>query len=832
MESHLTVALVLVCVASTIALAAEAPLRVANWADAARNGWPVTGGVPLPRGEVTDLSEIALLSDGEPVAVQLAALAHWDNGSIKWVLVDFPADITAGEACDYSLRFGDGASSAAAAKEAPLTWERTDEGVAIDTGAIRATTGPRLIHELSLRKGDTWVQVMDAPGDLLVSGSGTRAGEFRSSLDPDPEIEVEEAGPQRICVRVKGWHRNEAGERFVAYVLRVHAFAGKPWLKVQHTFINSEFPEDALITGVGVEIPVGNASQVSYGGVTRPAAATGSLRQTDWNVRKVIHDGEIIPWDSPPESYLAVRTDAATVSCALRDMDHLYPKELAFSEDGLTVWMWPPSQGGFDLRREEQKQSEGWLQFKSDFPGLFEDWCDPGTAPSAGISAHRYRAAAKNNDRFVMAISNAYGLARTHEFWLNVQPPDVPEQHLAEVAACVREPLLPFADPHYMSATQAMGRFGWEDREGFPRSENYIRHKLDWLMHHQNEWHRWWGILDWGGTRSIYERYGNYEIPGEWWKYLGRHGWHNSEVEIPCYLMYEYLRTGERKYWHLFECTQRHQMDVDTIHLNLPEYEAADHEWKDRQWIRGGQHRHSYNHYSGGANTGHSWNEGLAWYYLLTGDRRALNTAIHVGEYSTGSPITPAPSVYERRVGAKNEFIRDSMLCYKNALTCYMITGDELWREVAMTWRRHFLDNPRYIDEARPTYQITTYMIHSLALDWNLFHHQEVADEIVRIARWHCDFIEEGYEERGLKYPFLACGLAWWITRDDELLSWPWYRYLEREAQSDTDTVQAPDDFMHGWFYEYGQLPFFLRACAEAGYTEANPPPRVELPEK
>ena len=36
--------------------------------------------------------------------------------------------------------------------------------------------------------------------------------------------------------------------------------------------------------------------------------------------------------------------------------------------------------------------------------------------------------------------------------------------------------------------------------------------------------------------------------------------------------------------------------------------------------------------------------------------------------------------------------------------------------------------------------------------------------------------------------------------------------------------AQAPDDFWQSTFFEFGMLPFFVRACQEAGLTEANPP--------
>ncbi len=53
---------------------------------------PVTGGVPLARGFAPEGSRLILLdSDNKPVPCQTEVLNRWDDGSIKWVLLDFQA---------------------------------------------------------------------------------------------------------------------------------------------------------------------------------------------------------------------------------------------------------------------------------------------------------------------------------------------------------------------------------------------------------------------------------------------------------------------------------------------------------------------------------------------------------------------------------------------------------------------------------------------------------------------------------------------------------------------------------------------------------------------
>ncbi len=181
--------------------------------------------------------------------------------------------------------------------------------------------------------------------------------------------------------------------------------------------------------------------------------------------------------------------------------------------------------------------------------------------------------------------------------------------------------------------------------------------------------------------------------------------------------------------------------------------------------------------------------------------------------------------------GPEQRFSRSPANAYRIALKCYELTGRKRWKQEALRWREHFLANsPAYLEQQSATFHVTTYLVRTLALDYHMFRDPRVGEELVRIARWHCDHIRHGYDERGLHYPYLACGIAWWITRDDELLRWPWHRYLD-ECQSPVAACRKPNDFRQSHFYEMGQLPFFLRACGEAGFTEASPPPRLpEMP--
>ena len=50
---------------------------------------PVNLGIPLPKGAVQAINELALIEDQKPISVQLSPLAYWPDGSIRWIHANF-----------------------------------------------------------------------------------------------------------------------------------------------------------------------------------------------------------------------------------------------------------------------------------------------------------------------------------------------------------------------------------------------------------------------------------------------------------------------------------------------------------------------------------------------------------------------------------------------------------------------------------------------------------------------------------------------------------------------------------------------------------------------
>ena len=67
--------------------------------------FPVTSGVPFPRGTLSSDAHLRLLdAQDQEVPLQTEVLARWLDGSVKWVLLDFQANPS--QASAYSLEYG------------------------------------------------------------------------------------------------------------------------------------------------------------------------------------------------------------------------------------------------------------------------------------------------------------------------------------------------------------------------------------------------------------------------------------------------------------------------------------------------------------------------------------------------------------------------------------------------------------------------------------------------------------------------------------------------------------------------------------------------------
>ena len=307
--------------------------------------------MPFPKGALGSDAQLRLLDPkGKEAPLQTQTLGRWDDGSVKWVLLDFQAP-----APSYSLEYG--ADVRRRPRPSPLK-------VSEDDKAVRVTTGPLAFSIDKRRFGFIEsLPLLSSGGFYLTASDGT----VYTSLAPPDEVAVEENGPLRAVVRISGEHRAADGRKLFAYLVRIHAYAGRRYLRVQHTFINNNGANDfTTIKSLALRLPLagdgGRAIQVR--------------QHTDAGI-------------GGPDP--VARFDK--VALAVRDFRENYPKDLVVTREGIEVGICPPlrtdeyaaARGTVDDHRLYYYMQEGVYKFRQGVSKTHELWLGFGQDLPAGL---------------------------------------------------------------------------------------------------------------------------------------------------------------------------------------------------------------------------------------------------------------------------------------------------------------------------------------------------------------------------------------------------------------------------------------------------------------
>ncbi len=329
-------------------------LTVTERAGVRRVAEPVTSGLPLPKGAFKDTRKFAVLdAAGKPVAAQFTVLGRWpSDGSIRWVLLDFDADVEANDTKTFT--FTEGKSTPPGV--APVV--RAKDGCAlVDTGPLRfkvSGAGFRLLEDIEVRDAEgNWVELSGKgrAGAVLRESGG---GAFASAGEERAKIEIEESGPRRAVLKVSGAHRNKKGGKLFDFVARIHCYPGKPWVKLQYVFSYAQgasMKAEKRIEDISLLLPLslGADKKVTFGGSKKPhsgALGGGAKLVMDTSDHYALSGslrGEGVGKSRKPGTLGWVHVQGANggAAAAVRWFWQLYPKGLEATPSGLRVALWP-----------------------------------------------------------------------------------------------------------------------------------------------------------------------------------------------------------------------------------------------------------------------------------------------------------------------------------------------------------------------------------------------------------------------------------------------------------------------------------------------------------
>lgn len=390
---------------------------------------PISGGLPLPRGHVFDERRLSLVdSAGKPLPSQFRVLSrHVLDGSIQMVLVD-----TLAASPDSTFQLSYGPEVRRADPPTSLKVAEQPESIVVSTGPLKFVVKRKAY---TLFDGLWFDQNRDGkftdPEQLIEPGSqenGPWTADplgrmYWGSRGPVESVEVEEAGPVRACIAAIGSHRSKEGHILFRYRVRIHAYAGQPFVRIEHVFSNEQPPYSTIMTGAGLRLALkrGRFDRARFNPeVELPVEPGREAYLVHPDLLRRWHNDEVQVIHRKGEGWVTVSGKDVALTATIREWDWMPPKELWFAPDhGLDLCIWP------------RHQTRGF--------------CVP------------------------------MGVARTHRMWLWFHRPSIAPKDRTKMLALFKGESLAEADPSWYCQSDVFGPIAHRDAERFPAFETMIK---------------------------------------------------------------------------------------------------------------------------------------------------------------------------------------------------------------------------------------------------------------------------------------------------------------------------------------------------------------------
>jgi hypothetical protein len=404
-------------------------IHVENISNRALADYPVQCGLPLSRGAVTEPGELALrLNDGALRRPQVQVTERWDDGSLRWAVLDWRMPVAAntaksGPSCTAQSGGGGKAGSdasrvtiltgEASAPVDALKVEATETSFVIANGNQVVTIDRKAFSVFSSFTVGGKEMMSEGSDIILEDPNGKR---FYASLCESLSSRVLVSGPERVVIELSGSHVAEDDTSCLDLRLRYTFRAGDPCVKLAYKFTNREDPELGVhLRTARIEIPTGlgrrttkTIRQMSHGDNWWPRPVeirenvelqSGSFSsEMAQSVYGSAQDGKVVirNFDSLGEKvdeyphYLRpgnARTDmsgglratyphlvmagpSASLLAWIPQMELHFPKAVRAERDLLAIDIWPDWAEPLRLNRGMSREHEVMIAFQPGQPGF------------------------------------------------------------------------------------------------------------------------------------------------------------------------------------------------------------------------------------------------------------------------------------------------------------------------------------------------------------------------------------------------------------------------------------------------------------------------------
>ncbi len=648
---------------ATATLPARAADRIPVTVEAPAPGAPVTFGLPMPVGALHSPDHVRVLDgSGREIPSQITEVTTWEpaDGSIKWIWVMF----FVGDGPNYTVEYGE--DVVRARYDGPRVTVVNNQRPG---GAAEITTGPL---RLSIPKGNAGFLddvSFDWDGDGLDDGdriahAPANRGSFldlldQAGMDPSGVTVVQTfkergSGPLHAIVRVEGTYAYGRGDNNPApFVMRIHAYAGQPFVRVLHTLTYTGEPdqyprrpgehaniatsgdtllidEDARTGDPRWQQPEDRIAAAGLGlklGFDGPVTCQAGYRAGNWwgegtpQVAASSVTGTFEVLQTGPEVYGVTQYPEPSSGPGA----HMDGFAATLSANGQGLATAERADGWMRCADGQKGVAVGIRYFFEEYPsGLSYSAADSlltlSLWPESADPMQFTRYSADASDGGMMG-NYAQGLTKTSELIVHFLPASESLERTQRVLGYVLDPPVAHATPQWYADSGAYGHFATAANTP-DVYERGLEYKFAWWRFNQ-KWEPWYGFFNHGDGKAYYFR-------DDWVMWL------NNEPGTDYMWWLQFMRTGSRDAYLAAQATSRHTMDVDNIHWPAPERYRGDTNdavdaFRAEQQPAGTPYlgigrRHGWQQWSA-LLSAHVWTPGWVADYYLAADHRGLDIA-------------------------------------------------------------------------------------------------------------------------------------------------------------------------------------------------------------
>jgi len=607
-------------------------------------GYPVTCGVPFPKGALWNANHVRLVrSDGKPVPVQTTVRSPWGHTpetSIRWLGVDFqaanaPAWWPERKDRPYFLEFGPEVRGPTPPVKVNVA--EADDGVRVDTGPLNflvRRSGFNLIDEVRLN-GAAVMRSTPKGGLYLVDHEG---GIYRAANDPGTRLTVEEQGDLRVVIRAEGWYVKDGttGEglsytlptdKLCKFITRIEAYAGKPYIRILHTWVLTFASHTVRLRDVGLDLPVEACTRAEFGveqsqPIVRRVGAKGVYLIQHMPHEFAVEDGAGKPLEKGKHSagWVMATTRNGLIGVGLRDTWQRFPKEFEVLPDAIRLHIWPAHGRGHPAIKETEHSEihKLWFAHQGKELNMAQPWpyvfavAQISGTPATGIYSATGQALAGVH-------ASALGAARTSDLTIHFAAGERTDE-VRDVSACFQAAPHAMADPEWICDSRAVGYMHPYDPVNMKTAEQVIEDLMRgyWEIQDTCGDYGMWIYRGWRDQRLV--------ARGKYLLYRLYNTTHHYDAFMPWML---YARSGDPFYLRQGSANIRLLTDAQMIHYDDPAYPHREL-WGQGRLVGSTRHTNGFNTWGGDHGVfGHltCYNAIILAYYL-TGDLRLREVVV------------------------------------------------------------------------------------------------------------------------------------------------------------------------------------------------------------